>query len=48
MGGNATFSILLPHLDWYDRISKEKLSIILNLKYFYPSVCLDLNLIALG
>lgn len=35
-------------MDWYKRISKEKMSIILNLKYFYPFVFLDPNLITLG
>lgn len=40
--------MLLPQMDWYKHISKEKTSIILNLRYFYPFVSLDPNLITLG
>jgi len=47
-GKKSTCNIFLPHLDWYHPISKEKMSVILNLKYFYPFVSLDPNLITLG
>lgn len=34
--------------DWCNHISKDKMSIILNLKYLYPFVCFNLNVITLA